>query len=222
MTDPTDDVKTVAVIHGLGRGRGSMRLLAERLRREGFAPVLPDYASTQLSVEEAERDVLSQIRAAVPEGDRLHLVGHSLGGVLALRLKVGALSGRARRVVQLGSPNGGSALASFAKSVPVIGDVMGPATEQIGEADLGPLTLAPDRQKDLGIIAGRAGWLPYTRQFGLDTENDGKVTVESALSVPHGNALVLDVGHMMLPLSSGAARQTIAFLRSGRFDRTPQ
>ncbi|MEL6678306.1 MAG: alpha/beta fold hydrolase [Pseudomonadota bacterium] len=215
-----ETIRHVAVIHGLGRGAGSMRLLAERLRRAGFDPVLPDYPSTRVTVSEAEADVCAQIREAVPPDTPLHLVGHSLGGVLALRLKVGPLRDRAARVVQLGPPNRGSPLAAIASDLPLVGEVMGPATEAIGEGALGPLTLPPPSRADLGIVAGRAGWLPVTRQFGLTTENDGKVTVESALGVPHGAAIILDVAHAMMPLSASTARQTLAFLNTGRFDRT--
>ncbi len=208
--------KPVGLIHGLGRGPGSMRVMANRLERLGFATFLLDYPSRHVPPVEAQAVLEAQIAREAPEG--CHLVGHSLGGVLALRLKCAHPDG-VGRVVQLGSPNQGSPMAAAFRDVRLVADLMGPALERIAAADLGLEELPPDIARDLGIIAGSAPLGRVTELWGIDGPSDGMVPVASALGIDHADALLTTTIHGMLPLSTGAAMQVGAFLRKGRFAR---
>ncbi|MGB0497743.1 MAG: esterase/lipase family protein [Rubricella sp.] len=211
------EVRPVGLVHGLGRGRGSMAVLSQRLQRDGFAVFVVDYPSRDVTLAEAREIVGDQVDRAVGRAGRCDLVGHSLGGVIALQLKAGAMADRVGRVVQMGSPNLGSPLADFARAVPGVKDVMGPVLDTIAESDIGLTHLPEDERPNLGCIAGTGGWRRVTAAYGLEGENDGKVSVESALGVPHGASAIVEASHSMLPLSMDVAAHVTAFLRTGRF-----
>ena len=207
----------VGLVHGLGRGSGSMTVMAHRLFAERFAVFTVDYPSTEESLTELREDVAGQVRQAVGDA-RCDLVGHSLGGIIALQLKNGLLRHQVRRVVQLGSPNLGSPLADVARKIPGVADVMGPTLDTLAQRDIELLKLPEDERHLLGAIAGTGGWRTVTQLYGLEGENDGKVSVESALGSDPGNAVVLDSSHSLLPVSGAVGEQVIRFLRDGHFD----
>ncbi|SPF28786.1 hypothetical protein [Pontivivens insulae] len=194
-----------------------MSLMGLRLEREGFTTFTAGYASRSDTMAEAQAKLLAQIAVKAPDG--CHIVGHSLGGVLGLRIKA-AEPERFGRVVQLGSPNKGSPMAAFFKDMPMVPQIMGPVMERLAAADLGLDALPPNIARDLGIIAGSAAPMerisPY---WGIEGPSDGMVPLESALGIDHADALLTTTLHGVLPLSSHAAEQVAHFLRDGRFRR---
>lgn len=216
LRDKTENRRAVGLIHGLGRGPGSMMIMANRLESAGFRPFLLSYRSRHVVPSEAQADLSRQLDAKAPDG--CDLVGYSLGGVLSLRLKI-ANPDRIGRVVQLGPPNLGSPMAAFFQEVRLVADLMGPALQRLAAADMGLSDLPPEVARDLGIIAGSAPIEPLSALWGIDEPSDGMVPVSSALGIDHADALVTKTMHGILPLSIEAARQVAAFLRDGRFMR---
>ncbi|WP_316015799.1 esterase/lipase family protein [Roseobacter sp. HKCCA0434] len=216
MSDPRDipPDRQVGLIHGLGRGPGSMLLMANRLQAAGFTCFTLNYRSRHVVPGEAMADLDAQIARAAPAG--CHLVGHSLGGVLSLRLKL-ADPARIHRVVQLGSPNLGSPMAAFLSDVKMVANLMGPALHRIAAADMGLSELPREVARDLGIIAGSAPVDRLSALWGIEEPSDGMVPLSSALGVDHADALITNTIHGMLPLSLEAARQVGAFLERGAF-----
>ena len=216
VTDLNDGLP-VGLVHGLGRGSASMSVMSHRLMREGFAVFTCEYPTRTATLAEARERVMAQIDRAVGASGRCDLVGHSLGGIVALQLKADPLAERVRRVVQLGSPNLGSPLADLARQVPGLSDIIGPLLDPVAEADLGPVALPQGVEHELGCIAGTGGLRTVTAAYGLGEVNDGKVSVESALGVAHGDARMLPVSHSMLPLNGAVTIELAHFLRHGCF-----
>lgn len=199
-----------------------MTLLSMRLQRAGFAVFLAEYPSRSATLDEAREVVARQVDRAVGTRGRCALIGHSLGGVIAAQLKAGSHQGRIGRLVQMGSPNLGSPLADVARQVPGVADVFGPVLHTIAEADIDRLPLSEQDRLEIGCIAGTGGWRAVTQAYGLEGENDGKVSVESALGVPHGDDILVDASHSTLTLSAEVAEQAIHFLRHGIFDKSAE
>lgn len=104
-----DDV--VVLLHGLFATAGVLRPLKQRIEQEtGFHTAsfsyVPGPGVNSIAVE------LGNLVQRLPRGARVHLVGHSLGGVVA-RYFVQELGGdpRVQHTVSLGSPFGGTATA---------------------------------------------------------------------------------------------------------------
>lgn len=101
--------EAVILVHGLWMTGTEMRVLGGRLEESGFRVRYFRYHSWRGGLAQAT-DALREFIAAT-EGERLHLLGHSLGGVVIAKMLEDAPLSRPGRVAMLGSPMGGSASA---------------------------------------------------------------------------------------------------------------
>jgi triacylglycerol lipase len=109
----------VLLVHGLGGGTSGWFALADALRARGLTVAVISYRRFGTSVEQvAERlaDEVARLRAETG-AEKVHLVGHSLGGVvIAQAFAGGFLAGQVDTVVTVASPFGGS---PWARLVPL-------------------------------------------------------------------------------------------------------
>ena len=108
-TAPT--ARPVLLVHGLGGTKSSWSHLAKTLSARGLTFDAVTYAPFGTCVERlADRLAVDVERMLSQTGaDKVHLVGHSLGGVvIAQALASGRLSRKVDTVVTLGAPFGGS------------------------------------------------------------------------------------------------------------------
>ena len=103
---PADDV--VVLIHGFFASAGVFRPMRSRLFSSTNAKVASFTHAPGAGIERIARS-LARLVARIPVGCRVHLVGHSLGGLVA-RWYVQELGGHARvaQTISLGSPFGGT------------------------------------------------------------------------------------------------------------------
>jgi pimeloyl-ACP methyl ester carboxylesterase len=141
------------------------------------------------------------------------LVGHSLGGLLALDLKR-RMPERLGRVVQIAPPNAGSVMADLK----LIKWTLGPAIHDIRSAQ--PPELSDTVTADLGIIAGSASPLPCARAAGCTGVNDGIVSLDSAFALTAADLLTVRRSHFGLSVDRDVAAQCLAFLKTGNFLRS--
>lgn len=163
---------------------------------------------------------LAEVTSALAErlrvfGSTVHVVAHSLGGLVALETLQGGGDLPPGRVVLLGSPVQGSRAASA-----IARWSFGP--QLLGSLAIAELARAHDRRwrgtREIGLIAGsRSAGLG--RVFvDLPQPNDGTVCVDET-DLPGATArVVLDVSHTGMLLSAVVAASTIGFLRAGRFE----
>jgi pimeloyl-ACP methyl ester carboxylesterase len=145
---------------------------------------------------------------------RVHLVGHSLGGLVILRCLEQHPGLPPGRVVFLGTPAVTSAAARRVGRF------------RIGRAVMGQLVaeeLLRDHQRrwvggrELGIIAGNQSVSVGRLVTDFSEENDGTVAVAETL-LPGATAhLILPVNHTGMLLSARVAREVGSFLAHGRF-----
>jgi pimeloyl-ACP methyl ester carboxylesterase len=158
---------------------------------------------------------LAEFLAQIP-ADTLHLVGHSLGGLVILKLFEIAPPTAMGRIVLLGSPVCGSRVAQRLADLPYGRKILGLTVDD----EL--LTPRPRRWQaacDLGVIAGDVG-LGLGRLVGRFAEpNDGTVAVSETYLEGAADHWVGRASHSGMLFSAAVARQAAAFLRSGRFER---
>ena len=102
----------ILLVHGMVDNRSIFTLLRLGLRRRGFGRVLSmNYSPLTADVRLAAERLAQEVEALVAETgfERIHVVGHSLGGLIA-RYYVTRLGGDARvhTLVTLGTPHGGT------------------------------------------------------------------------------------------------------------------
>ena len=109
--------RPVVLVHGYGRTRSSLAILAWRLRRDGFGPVhAVGYRSAFGDLGAASASVAAAIESAAAEtgAGSVAVVGHSLGGVLArVALRDPKVSSRVRTLVTIASPHLGTKVAGI-------------------------------------------------------------------------------------------------------------
>ncbi len=217
MISPRDKAHTgtsvegVVLIHGLGRSRVAMEILARRLRSAGFAAESVGYRSRGLSLTNATEAVERAVTGMARGWDVVYLVGHSLGGIIAAAIAAKRTGPPVGRVVVIGAPMRGSALAGLLVRAAPLRALLGPVLAELAESG-GPAAPSPR----IGAIAGTGGAPYFGRGFGLAYPHDGKVSVRSAWTGAAHRAVV-PVGHAMLPMSRRVAELTAAFLSHGRF-----
>lgn len=199
-------METVIILHGLSRTVASMRRLSKHVEEGGFNPVLVDYPSGKTTIELLAAVIFAQL----PDEGKLHFVGHSLGGVLSVRVAKMLPAPRRGRIVQLGAPNFGSEMAERAS---IFGKLIGPALAELvphsGEDTIG---------LDIGAIAGTAAIPAYGFITGIEGENDGKVSVASAWgNAPEDKRVSFPVAHSIMMQDRRVIDATVRFLKTGQF-----
>jgi pimeloyl-ACP methyl ester carboxylesterase len=114
--DTTHD-RPVVLVHGYGHNRSGWHILNRSLRRAGFTSVhTTNYNPLRHDIPELGRQLARRIEVvrSVTGADRVHVVGHSLGGVL-LRWYVEELGGdeTVHTAVTVGSPHEGTRAAGI-------------------------------------------------------------------------------------------------------------
>jgi pimeloyl-ACP methyl ester carboxylesterase len=147
--------------------------------------------------------------------ERVHFVGHSLGGLVIYRTLEHVTDLPPGRVVFLGTPAVASRAAMGAA------ERLASASKLLGRCVAEELLTEQSRRwnidRELGIIAG-------TRRVGLgqflttlDGDNDGTVAVSETRLPGATDVITLPVSHMGLLMSARVARETTRFLKEGRF-----
>jgi pimeloyl-ACP methyl ester carboxylesterase len=219
-------MRTVVVyVHGLWLKGGESFLLRRRLSRALNAEgrVFP-YASVGARVTDNALALGKYLKTI--ETDTLHLVAHSMGGLVILKLfelslaPQGPLAGLAQglppgRIVLTGSPVRGSRSAERLARLP-----FGRALLGLSAADV---LLRPGERRwqggrDLGVVAGDLA-VGLGRLLGrMGAPNDGTVWVDETDLPGAADQLRVRVSHSGMVFSAEVARQVAAFLREGRFE----
>jgi 8-oxo-dGTP pyrophosphatase MutT (NUDIX family)/pimeloyl-ACP methyl ester carboxylesterase len=213
-SDRGEGGESVVVVHGLWMPGYETALLRRRLARAGFLPRLFRFRTVADGLD-ANAERLARFAERLP-GDKVHFVGHSLGGVVAAQMLQTHSLARTGRVVCLGSPlrgtHSGKRLARFRWGAGLTGRSIGDLLARGG--------LAPwSGTADLGVIAGHLPLGLGLLLGALPRPHDGVVSVEETRLAGATDHIVLPLSHTALVFSRTAARQIAYFLRHGRFER---
>jgi pimeloyl-ACP methyl ester carboxylesterase len=89
--------------------------------------------------------------------DEIHLVAHSMGGLVVRAMLREGTDVRIRRMVMLGVPNHGARLASLLQENVIYRTVYGPAGQQLAEDPRGLIAELPVPGFEFAVIAGARG-----------------------------------------------------------------
>ncbi len=203
----------VILLHGLWMRGFALAMLHKRLIEAGFRVHRFDY----LSVAATQQRILDRLHAQMgdlaADGDAVHLVGHSLGGLLALRACVDDAPLPAGRIVCLGSPLLGSAAARGFAGWGRGGEVLLGHNRELLQRGFERW----DGSREVGVIAGRLP-LGLGAMLGhLDGEHDGTVAVAETRLPGLADHCVVESNHMGLLFSAEVAQRVGCFLHAGRF-----
>jgi pimeloyl-ACP methyl ester carboxylesterase len=203
----------VILLHGLWMRGFALSMLHHRLMEAGFRVHRFDY----LSVAASEQRILDRLHARMAEladeAEAVHLVGHSLGGLLALRACSETEALPPGRIVCLGSPLRGSAAARGVARWGRGGEILLGNNRQLMEQGFERW----DGPREVGMIAGRMP-LGLGAMLGhFEGEHDGTVAVEETRLPGLLDHCVVESNHTSLLFSPEVARLVAEFLRGGHF-----
>lgn len=205
----------IILLHGLWMRGFSMLALRQRLSHAGFIVHGFEYASVVAQPQRSLSRLRTRMRtlAESRSATRVHLVGHSLGGIVALQsMRGGEDHLPPGRIVCLGTPLSGSAAARGLLEWPMGERMLGYSMRALLDG-----VPAWSGEREVGVIAG-------TLQHGLGAwlgnfhgEHDGTVAVEETRLPGIADHCVVQASHLGLLFSAEAAEQAVCFLNTGRF-----
>jgi pimeloyl-ACP methyl ester carboxylesterase len=196
----------------------SQAVLKHRLKKQNFSVRCFDYSTWR-------RDPLESIASltefcAGSKSSSMHLVGHSLGGLLIMEMlyrlsEAGKSPFPPGRVVLLGSPLAGSEAARR-----LAAKTAGKLLLRHAESSLIEGISGISGERECGMIAGNLprGLGRITGRF--DGPNDGTVKVEETILDGLADHLEMKVTHTGMVFKAEVARQLVFFINHGHFERT--
>ena len=201
----------VILVHGLWMTGLVMQPLAQRLRRAGFQPLLFNYHSLRKTIHANAHALVQTVRQQT--GQPVHLVGHSLGGLIILQALQDEPALIEGRVVLLGSPVNGSVVARRLYRRQLSRWLVGRGAEDRLAWGGGGW----HGRQQLGVIAGTRPVGVGHALGGLSGPNDGTVTVAETRLAGCTDTLLADTTHTGLMYSRDVAQAVSRFLRTGHF-----
>jgi pimeloyl-ACP methyl ester carboxylesterase len=202
----------VVLVHGLWMRGWEMALLRHRLRERGFACYRFHYASVRRSPAANARALHAYLQTL--DAELIHLVGHSLGGIVLLHLFQQQPLQRPGRVLMLATPLLGSVVARRIYAHVLLRPLLGRSVRH------GLLGGAPawGRGRALGMIAGTRGVGSGALLVGgLEAPHDGVVAVSETRSPGVAVHLQVPYSHLGMLYSAPVAEAVCRFLRDGEF-----
>jgi len=204
----------IIIVHGLWMTGLELGVLQHRLRTEhGFEPSIFSYPSITGTMAEHVASLHSYVQAHKYE--RLHFIGHSLGGIVILKMLEAYDDIPPGRVVCLASPMQGSCAVDGFARWPFARAALGAA---ICDDVLSTRQRKWDGRRDVGIIAGSLS-IGIGRLFAdFHEPSDGTLLVSETKLEGAKDHIIMPVSHTGIVFSIEATEQMAAFLKAGKFD----
>jgi triacylglycerol lipase len=200
--DPPSPAETVLLLPGMGRSTRSLAGLGRRLEEEGYRIVPWPYRSVRGKVEEHGRRLHVDLLALDqdPSVSRIHIVGHSLGAIVARHALTLGVPSKMGRLVMIAPPNAGSRLAR--RMAPLFGWIAAPLPDLSDDRDSFVRRLGVPEGVEIGVIAASL---------------DEKVRQEETHLPGEADFAVVPGVHGFTFAPRALAGQVVGFLRGGRF-----
>jgi len=203
---------TVILLHGIWMRAPALLILERRLRAAGFNTARFDYASVFGTPQQAIMRLQRHLRAAGP--GPVHLLGHSLGGLLAIATCRECNDLPPGRILCLGSPLAGSATAGHIARLPSGRWMLGGWRDVLLHG-AGPAPVT----REVGAIAGTRAQGLGAMLRALPRPHDGTVALAETHMPWLSDHLAVAASHTGMLLSRLVAEAAVTFLRDGEFSK---
>ena len=214
MTQEDSKSATVILVHGLWTPAAVLMPHGHWLRRLGYHTLRFGYPSVRATLSQNAQALRRFVAGAT--ANEIHLVGHSLGGLVILDMLRHEADPRLGRVVLLGTPCTDSHCARRLARVAGMPALLGRSINEWLARGPG-VTVAPRSGIEVGILAGTRSVGLGRVVPGLPRPNDGVVTLAETRLPGASDHIALPVAHSEMLASRRCAAQIDAFLGSGRF-----
>lgn len=210
----------VILLHGLGRTRFSMSRIAERLESQGLKVLNVGYPSTRKNFDALIHEYLAPVVSDCEKrnASKIHVVTHSLGGILIRAYLQDHRLPKGSRIVMLSPPNQGSEVVDYLKKFVWFTWIMGPTAVKLGTHPESLPKHLKEIPYEIGIITGNVISDPWFSAL-IPGVHDGKVSVENAKLKEMTDFLVVPCGHTFIMRSGKTINQIHYFLQFGHFQK---
>src|SRR5688572_5842182 len=203
------------LVHGLWMRGPALTVLKRRIEAEGsMRALLFSYPTVVGSMSDHVRRLIDFAHAH--RSERLHFVGHSLGGLVILKALSVTDDLPSGRAVLLGSPLQGSRTVQRLARVSFGRTLLGGA---LIEECIDSSSREWSGRRDVGVIAGSMRFGLGRVLGNLGDQHDGTVTVDETRLPGAKDHIVVAASHTGMLLSAEVAAQTRYFLEHGNFSR---
>lgn len=211
MNDPR--ALPVIIVHGLWVHGLVMEYLAHQLKEDGFDAHTWSYPTMRQTLSENADHLAEYCKSLGLQ--RLNLVAHSMGGLVAMKMLERTPAIHCERLVLIGTPYTDSAAARRLSQFPGGDWLLGRSIREWLDEPRPRL-----QARQAGVIAGTRGFgLGALIGADLPQPHDGVVAVEETAVPGITEHIEVHVGHTEMLFSSEVSLQCCAFLRHGCFDQ---
>ena len=205
----------VLLLHGVLMNSVEMLYLKYQLEKQNFTVHSLSYQSVRYSIAENTQRLHAEISTI--DCDNLHIVAHSLGGVMAMHLLEQYPELPIKRIVMLGTPISGSYAAEKISRWSIIGRLLtnsmakgldGNHNFKANEHEIGMIAGSIKSPIGLGLLLGK-----------LPEENDGTVLLSETKHPAVSEHLIVNKSHTGLIFSKMVCDLVTNYLRTGHFSK---
>lgn len=214
---PAGKGTVVFLLHGLANGPIAMKALEREAKRRDYTVINWGYKTRNRSIDEIASKLREVVEPHEATADRIHFVGHSMGGLVIRRLLDHYKPKNLGRVVMIGTPNQGADIAERVGDWKLFHFLYGQTGQDLRTSGTATARVAGIPCCEFGVIAGGTG-----TRFGLNPlipgDDDGLVTVESTRIPGMADWIRVPHGHGYMQIMPQTVRNTFLFLETGRFE----
>lgn len=215
--DSSKTAEAIVILHGVCRNSKHMSYIADSLQVLGYRVHNIDYKCRYQGAGKIVRDSSIQVKHIAKGYNKLHFVGHSLGGLIIRGILTAYMPINLGKVIQIAPPNQGSELANILQNRWLYKKIYGKVSQDLipNSSFLNSLEQAPSYE--LGIIAGNSFNLLVNCLLKFK-RNDCRVAIEETFLDSAKDHVVININHNQIVRSRETLKQIRNFLIDGVFE----
>lgn len=179
----------------------------------GYEVVTPHLPTLFGSLDDCVDSLKIQISSLSNDYDLVHIIAHSMGGLIAEKYLLHNPLRNLGRKVYICSPFNGTRLAEIGCKMPILGSLIRP----MKSLAQGIVQFPTTAKVKTGIIIGTKCNLLLGKML-LAEKNDGRVEISSSKGINASDCLMLPYSHKEIHHSSECIDQVLFFMENGKFN----
>lgn len=211
-------MRKIILIHGYNKTAKDMLDLKENLELFGYKVLLVNLPLTINNLDESIKIFTNKIDNEInklSEGEKIHLVGHSTGGII-IRIYLSMTCDKTKidRCVLISTPNKGSKLADIASNLSKEFIDFFKIVKELQTENIKRRNIENIKDIEIGAIAGNSH---LVLSSFLKGENDGRVEVDSVKYRGLKDFTIVPYNHKVIHHRYETAKLVDNFIKTGEF-----
>jgi triacylglycerol lipase len=205
----------VICLHGLWRSKWAMEPLAKQCVNSGFSCINLPYPSFRNTLEQMVERLDLLIQKEAENFSKIHLLTHSLGGVIVRRYLDTCSHEKCSKVLMVAPPLQGSMIVDWLGKSP-LRRVLGPAGEFLSTAQMAGECQTISQDVESAVIMGDRVKIPILHHI-IEGASDGIIRVQAGKIEGLNHFKVVHADHTFITSDPEVLAAADRFLRTGGF-----